>query len=115
MDLADLEPQFMRWALVDGGQVLSHVDTLAEASGIRFLCPLCFAKNHGAVGTHAIICWSRSRGVPDSADPKPGRWTMEGTGYSDLTLNGDPPGRARSILLTGGCGWHGFITKGKAT
>jgi hypothetical protein len=38
---------------------------------------------------------------------------MDGTGYDDLTLNGDPPGSARSVLLTGGCNWHGFITDGE--
>ena len=41
---------------------------------------------------------------------------MEGTGFADLTLNGDPPGNARSVLLTGdGCAWHGFVTGGEVT
>lgn len=34
---------------------------------------------------------------------------------ADLTLNADPPSNARSVQLTGGCGWHGFITSGIAT
>jgi len=111
MRLTDLEPSWLK--LIDEKSYQTNV-SMAEAQGLLFLCPLCFAKNGGAVGTHGIICWSRSRGVPDSQDPKPGRWTFEGTGFEDLTVNGDPPGNARSILLLGGCGWHGFITNGEA-
>ncbi len=87
---------------------------LAEASGVKFLCPKCFAANNGPVGTHAVICWSRSRGVPDDATPGPGRWRLDGTGLHDLTLNADLPSGARSVLLIGGCGWHGFVTNGEA-
>jgi hypothetical protein len=90
------------------------VDTITEAQGLIFLCPKCFAANKGPVGTHAVICWSRSRGVPDEAKPS-GRWTLDGTGMNDLTLNGDPPGSARSVLLKGGCAWHGHITNGEVT
>jgi hypothetical protein len=94
-----------------------YVNSIAEAQGVMFLCPKCFAANGGRVGTHIVICWSRSRGVPDDAQPGPGRWTLEGTGYADLTLNGDAVGGggARSVLLLGGCAWHGFITKGEVT
>lgn len=94
---------------------LPWVASLPEAMGIRFLCPLCFIANGGSVGTHGVICWSRSRGVPDHAEPGPGRWTIDGTGFDDLTLNGDPPGNARSVALKGGCGWHGHITAGLVT
>jgi hypothetical protein len=115
MRLTDLDPQFIRHEVREDGRTYHlFVDTIDEAQGIRFLCPKCFAENGGAVGTHGVICWSRSRGVPDDANPKPGRWTMEGTGYGDLTLNGDPPGAARSVLLLGGCAWHGFVTNGEA-
>lgn len=136
MRLLDLEPHFLRyeeredtWKVCrenhehtdDCGEVVTgprpfyvFVDTIAEAQGIEFLCPKCFTENGGTVGTHSVICWSRSRGVPEHAEPNPGRWTLAGTGYADLTLNGDPPGNARSVLLTGGCAWHGFITDGEA-
>lgn len=138
MRLTDLEPRFLRYETrietqqrhkADGymeqqghihtdecwepwtGPVAywTFVDTITEAQGIEFLCPKCF----GSGGQHAVVCWSRSRGVPDDASPGPGRWTMEGTGYHDLTLNGDPPGNARSVLLMGGCAWHGFVTNGE--
>ena len=119
MRLTELEPQFLRLAregeLTSDGRKFSWVDTLAEAQGIRFLCPLCFVTNQGPVGTHQVICWSRSRGVPDDETPNPGRWTLDGTGYDDLTLNGDPPGNARSVQLTSGCKWHGHVTNGEVT
>lgn len=95
--------------------VTIRVETLAEAQGIEFLCPACFAANGGPRGTHMVICWSRSRGVPDDVKPGPGRWLMAGTGIHDLTLNADPPGTARSVKLEGGCGWHGYVTNGDAT
>jgi hypothetical protein len=131
--LTDLEPVFERyetridtWTRVkEGGgeeQVTGprayyvEVATLAEAQGIRFICPKCFnANGKQRPGVHSIVCWSRSRGVPDDAHPGPGRWMLDGTGFHDLTLNGDPPGSARSVLLKAGCGWHGFITNGEVT
>ena len=110
MKLTELQPRFIQYS----PGVYKHVDTIDEAQGVWFLCPKCFAANNGPVGTHAVICWSRSAGVPDEAVPGPGRWTLVGTGYNDLTLNGDPPGNARSVLLYSGCGWHGHITEGIA-
>lgn len=95
---------------------LLNTEKLSEAQGIRFLCPKCFTLNRGPIGTHSVICWSRSRGTPDAAMPGPGRWRMDGTGYEDLTLNADPPASARSVKLEcrcgGGEGWHGFVTAG---
>lgn len=90
-------------------------ESLKDAMGVEFLCPVCSIANKGAVGTHAVICWSRSRGVPDAARPGPGRWKMDGTDFGDLTLNADPPGTARSVKLEGGCGWHGHVTSGLVT
>lgn len=140
MRLTDLEPQFLRyeekldtWEVVDRqpnpGEDLSSVphhmvtamrgfwpfvDKIEEAQGIEFLCPKCFAANGGRVGTHAVVCWSSSRGVPDKVAPGPGRWALRGAGYHDLTLDAEP-GKSRSVLLLGGCAWHGFITNGEAT
>lgn len=112
MKLIDLRPVLLRYV---GDGVSQRVETLAEAQGVRFLCPLCFEKNGGPVGTHSVLCWSRSRGTPDEVTPGPGRWALEGTGLDDLSLNADPPNTARSVLLTSGCGWHGFITNGEIT
>lgn len=112
--LTALEAEFLKYVVEDGKVYFQMVPTKAEAHGVEFLCPKCFAANGGAAGTHAVICWSRSAGAPDGAEPGPGRWRMDGTGLEDLTLNADPPSAARSVLLTGGCGWHGFVTNGVA-
>lgn len=87
------------------------VPTLAEAQGVMFLCPMCYARNGGAVGTHTIICWFADRGVPDSQTPGPGRWEPAGTGIDDLTFVGPA---AASVGLMGGCQWHGFVHDGAA-
>jgi hypothetical protein len=112
--LIELEAEFLRYEPKDGHIYLTHADTIEQAQGVRFLCPLCFQANNGARGTHSVICWSRSRGVPDDAHPLPGRWALHGTSLADLTLNADPPSNARSVALLGGCAWHGHVTNGQA-
>ncbi len=111
MRLLDLDPVF----IVPTETGTRQVASIEEAMGIRFLCPKCFAANGGTRGTHHVICWSRSRGVPDDISPGPGRWKIEGSGFHDLTLNADPPGTMRSVWLKGACGWHGFVTDGEVT
>lgn len=117
MRLLELEPKFIKYQQEGDKIFLPFVERIEDAQGVEFLCPKCFAENKGLIGTHAVICWSRSRGVPEDAQPKPGRWTLEGTGLHDLTLNGDAigGGGARSVLLLGGCAWHGFINSGEVT
>lgn len=85
-----------------------EVATLAEAQGVRAMCPVC--KNHG---------WAvafRDRGVLEhqgshDRDGKPSRWQVSGTGYHDLTLS-------PSVDLTGprspNC-WHGCVKNGEVT
>jgi Family of unknown function (DUF6527) len=79
--------------------------TAAQAQGVIFLCPACFAKNNGPVGTESVLCWFRGRGVPDNAEPGPGRWAVTGGGFRDLTLT-------PSVNVQNGH-WHGFITNGE--
>jgi hypothetical protein len=113
MKLTDLEARFLKRLEPDEEgreQWRAEGVAYAEADGICFLCPKCFAANGGTVGTHAVICWFVGR-VPDSLEPKPGRWNPSGTGLEDLTFI--PPG-AVSVLLTAGCNWHGFVTNGEA-
>lgn len=124
MKLTDLEPQFIQheetvgtWTrrLPDGAteevtgpqSYIAYVDHLSEAHGVMFLCPKCFAANGGDVGTHQIICWNPS--VPQTVEPKPGRWEMRGTGYGDLSLVAG----SSSVLLTSGCQAHFFVTTGE--
>ena len=116
MNVTDLEPQFLAapvWETagrLDPGWIWSHVDRIADAAGVRFLCPLCFEANSGPVGTHGVVCWSPS--VSQDHDPKPGRWYLRGTGYADLTLVGVT---SDSVLLTtkGGCEAHFFVRGGR--
>lgn len=136
MKLIELEPCFLRYEVISGWPTriandplhfpeggthiefrdrveLHVVKTLAEAQGVEFLCPRCFVANGGVGGTHIVICWSRSRGVPEDATPKPGRWVLEGTGLDDLTLNVEPPNTLRSVqLIGGGCKAHFNVING---
>lgn len=107
--LSDLEARFLK---SEDDRSMLIVDRLEDADGIMFLCPKCYAANGGNVGTHSVICWFVGK-VPDSLNPKPGRWTPQGTGLEDLTFV-PSPGLTQSVLLTGGCNWHGFVTGGEA-
>jgi hypothetical protein len=103
--LVELEPEF--WRIEEPGKLYRTDATFEDADGVCFLCPKCFVENGGPVGTHRVICW-RPR-VPQTEDPKPGRWEFEGTGFADLTLVAG----SSSILLTSGCRWHGFVRGGE--
>ena len=107
MKLTELAPEFLRYEKTPEGEFYVKVDTLAEATGIKFLCPKCWKANNGPVGTHAVICWTPA--VPPELNPKPGRWSFTGTGLHDLTLVAG----SSSILLTAGCLWHGWIRGGE--
>lgn len=110
--MQELKGEFIRYEA--GTKIIDTGGSIDDAQGVMFKCPACYAKNGGIAGTHSVICWSRSRGVPEDAEPGPGRWTLHGTGMDDLTLEGDPVGTARSVQLNGGCNWHGFVTNGVA-
>lgn len=102
--LADLDPQFL---LVKDLKTFTHVESVEEADGIMFLCPVCFKANGGPKGTHRVVCW-RPR-VPQSIPPIPGRWEFQGAGYNDLTLVAG----SSSIALTTGCKAHFFVKNGE--
>jgi hypothetical protein len=80
---------------------------METAQGIVFLCPRCFYRNGGAVGTHMVICWFEGRGVPASVPPT-GRWKAYGLCLEDLSL-------APSIMIPDGCRWHGFVRDGEVS
>ena len=79
-------------------EMIKHTDSLADADGIRFMCPKC--------GEHQVMVWFRGC-VPDDVVPGPGRWQATGSSLADLSLY-------PSISLTHGCQWHGFVTAGAA-
>jgi hypothetical protein len=110
MSLRELEPILLRHELRDATRVNVHVKTLEEATGIFFLCPACFAKNAGPIGTHGIIVTFKDRGVPNDLgshdkDGNPSRWGVSGTSIDDLTL---------TPSVDVGC-WHGHVTAGRIT
>ena len=116
MRLRDLKATFLRrfadrsMSFGPDGEEYQH--------GIQFLCPKCFVENVGPIGTHSIICWfiNPKKGDPVPADetPGPGRWLRDGDTLDVLTLGPGPTGQ-RSVLLQGGCNWHGYVTLGEVT
>jgi hypothetical protein len=134
MRLIDLDPWFIRheereetWERVRGDpltwrsgdpvehvtgmrQYMVRVDDLASAHGVFFECPKCHTpEGHG----HHVQVTFADRGVPPhlgchGSNGKPTRWHVTGTGLHDLSTT-------PSILLQGGCNWHGYITNGEVT
>ena len=107
--LTELEPEFVTFKNEDGARLIDDA-TRETAHGLRFLCPLCFEKNGGNVGTHSVICWFEDK-VGDDVTPGPGRWKPEGDTLE--TLSFVPGKHSRSIQLLGGCNAHFFITNGE--
>lgn len=101
MKLTDLSPEFMR--TLDDADHRMCACSFEAAQGVMFLCPACFKKNGGEVGTHEILVWFADKGVHESWSPTP-RWVMTGTGMHDLTLS--------PSIDVKGC-WHGFIRQGE--
>ena len=112
MTLVELEAEFVRLETPGIGGSYWRDAKFNEADGVRFLCPVCFEKNRGRVGTHMVLCWRPQ--VPlvgtdgRAIAPGPGRWEFQGTGISDLTLVAG----SSSILLLGGCNAHFFVRNG---
>lgn len=102
MKLTDLDAAFVSFDPASEG-IFKYGIEFGEAQGVMFECPKCHS--------HSILCWFL--GVPEHIDPKPGRWTATGTGLHDLTLGPRTPGGLRSIQITSGCRWHGYITNGE--
>lgn len=100
MRLADLTPSFV--LPVDEGHY-HLVDQIDDAQGVTFQCPACMRARPDGVGVHYVLCWTPR--VPPTWSPGPGRWTMSGTGYDDLTLS-------PSVSIGAPCGAHFFVLRG---
>lgn len=86
------------------------VPALEQAQGVFFQCPKC--RDSDGHGHYCEVTFA-GRGVADNqgcrnSQGKPTRWEVSGTGLDDLTTK-------PSILLGGGCNWHGYITNGAAS
>ena len=108
----DGEPYF--WSDTPVRYCYRDVATLEEADMIDFLCPLCFEKNGGAVGTHHVMVTFAGKGVPDEAgsrgaDGKPTRWAVSGTGLDDLVLIPSIALNQSAPPESNVCRWHGFV------
>ena len=101
MRLSELEPEFLK--IINPTSYRTDA-VFTDCDGIFFLCPVCFKNNNGAVGTHGIICWKPH--VPQTMEPKPGRWPFTGTGFTDLSLT-------PSVLINADCKAHFFVTNGE--
>lgn len=106
----DEKGEIWSWSQNPWSDRFTTVESLAEADGIWFDCPLCWQKwKAGAEhGPHGVLIWFEGRRAPDrlgrDSQNRRVRWTIQsGTGLDDLQLT-------PSILLSGpGCGWHGFV------
>lgn len=120
MKLTTLEPEFYRYEqrieeydtvdgkITDPRLYRVPVKTIEEAQCIFFICPLCFEKSY-----HQVEVTFADRGVEDkfgshNKEGEPVRWNVSGSDFSNLTTT-------PSILLEGGCNWHGFITNGEVS
>lgn len=112
LKLVDLDGKFLKLC-TNPGELLSYlfVETLAEATGVKFLCPKCFRDRGGPCGTHSVICWFV--GVDPRIDPKPGRWQPSGTSLADLSFVAYPGQGNFSVELMSGCHWHGHLINGE--
>lgn len=107
MKLVDLEPRFLHVR----PSHFPHVERIEDAQGLMFLCPACFARNDGPVGTHEVLVWFADRGVDPAHVASPRRWKVTGTGFHDLTLS---PSIDLSNARGSGCQWHGWVRDGEA-
>lgn len=133
MRLSELDPHWIRYEtrvetydIVDGDeatwrergcptkkqigprQYTLRVDTFSEAQGVEFLCPICLEKDR-----HTVAVSFEGRSVlPEqgchNSQGQPTRWNVSGDTFENLTTT-------PSILIEGGCNWHGFITAGEVT
>ncbi len=123
MRLRDLHARFVALTSATDRRTFGSVATLAEAHGLWFQCPKCaeglpVVEENGerfVRGAHYVLCWFRGRGVPEHLEPGPGRWTPSGTGLDDLTFVPGTPAMPASVVLKGGCNWHGWVRNGEAT
>jgi len=102
--LSTLKPKFIG-ATTTADQALvamTNAQKLANADGIVFTCPT-------LSGEHRVILWFTGRGADVARKPLQ-RFTLSGTGVSDLTLT---PSIAFTVD-TLGLSWNGNVTAGSA-
>lgn len=87
-----------------------HTDRVADAHGVRFLCPKSFAKNGGPKGTHSVYVFFT--GSPYAGHNTAGqevRWQVSGNTLEDLCLSPSILEQDEGAPPEHRCGWHGFV------
>ena len=106
MTFKELKP---KWLKIIDSKTFNFTGPLEGCDGVMFLCPTCFKKKGGPVGTHSIICWKPH--VPLSEHfTGPGRWKLVGASEDDISMVGEP---LSSVLLQGGCDAHFTVSNGQ--
>jgi hypothetical protein len=107
MRFRELNPEFLK--IGADPAIYAPIESPQGADGVMFVCPKCFLEKGGPQGAHRVICWAPH--VPLDRSPGPGRWSMTGNGFDDLSLVAS----SSSVKLTGGCAAHFFVTQGDVT
>lgn len=91
--------------------VFEPVERVADAHGVRFLCPKSFAKNGGPQGTHSVYIFFQ--GSPYAGRNLAGqevRWqVVGGTTIDDLQLAPSIQEQDDELPPEHRCNWHGFV------
>ena len=115
MRLRSLDAEFVSQYNPVTGSHHRQGDQIDGAQGVLFLCPLCQKE--------MILCWFanpiNAPRVPDSAYPRPGRWTASGNSVDNLTLSPSvnlDTHEAQTAEQQGyhPCKWHGWVRNGDA-
>lgn len=99
------------WSQEPTRTLFEHVDRVADAHGVSFLCPKSFEKNGGNKGTHSVYIFFK--GSPHAGRNTAGEevlWTVVGgSSIDDLQLSPSILEQDAGMPPQHQCNWHGFI------
>ena len=99
------------WSPTPERWVFQPVATVAEAHGVRFLCPKSYARHRGSKGAHS--CFIFFAGSPYAGHNLAGeevRWNVAGgTTIDDLQLTPSIQEEDEGMPPEHQCNWHGFV------
>lgn len=99
------------WSPRPERMVFHPVESVAQAHGVRFLCPKSFAKNGGPKGTHSVyIFFAGSPYAGRNLAGEEVRWNVAGgTSLDDLQLTPSIQEQDDNMPPEHRCNWHGFV------
>lgn len=103
--------EIVMWSPRPERMVFAPVDQVAEAHGIRFLCPKSFAVQGGPRGAHSVyIFFTNSPHAGHNTAGEEVRWKVEGgTTIDDLQLSPSIQEQDEFLSPEHRCSWHGFV------